>query len=198
MRRVSCSLASLLALLALLIIGCAGCTEDGADGGDGDGDGGTEGGVGNAYCEITQGWDPGWSALETDVLDLVNQYRAQGANCGSQGQKAPAPPLSMQANLRCAARVHSEDMDARSFFDHVNPSGEEPWDRFDRAGYTGWNAAGENIAAGSPDAAGTMAQWMGSDGHCANIMNPDFTEIGVGYYPGGQYGHLWTQTFGRR
>jgi uncharacterized protein YkwD len=41
-----------------------------------------------------------------------------------------------------------------------------------------------------------MDQWMGSDGHCANIMNPSFTEIGVGYYPGGQWGHLWTQNFG--
>ena len=38
---------------------------------------------------------------------------------------------------------------------------------------------------------------MSSDGHCANIRNPDFTEIDVGDYPGGQYGHLWTQVFGR-
>jgi uncharacterized protein YkwD len=37
---------------------------------------------------------------------------------------------------------------------------------------------------------------MGSDGHCSNIMS-DHTKIGVGYYPGGDFGHLWTQTFGR-
>lgn len=187
--------ASFLVVGVLSIPACTDAGDDGGSGGDGDGE---TGGVGNAYCESTDGWDPAWVQREEEVLALVNQYRAVGANCGSEGQKGPAAPLSMQANLRCAARVHSEDMDARGFFDHTNPSGEDPWDRFEKAGYTGWNAAGENIAAGSPDAAGTMDQWMGSDGHCANIMNPDFTEIGVGYFPGGQYGHLWTQTFGRR
>ena len=72
---------------------------------------------------------------------------------------------------------------------------ESPFDRMEMAGYS-YSWAGENIAAGSPDAAGTMDQWMGSDGHCSNIMSPNFTEIGVGYYPGGQWGHLWTQAFG--
>ncbi len=138
-----------------------------------------------------------WAQFERDVLTIVNMHRAQGATCGGQAM-APVPALSMQANLRCAARKHSEDMDARDYFSHISPDGEEPWDRFEKAGYTGWTAAGENIAAGSPDAAGTMEQWMGSPGHCTNIMNVDFTEIGVGYFPGGQWGHLWTQTFGRR
>jgi uncharacterized protein YkwD len=86
----------------------------------------------------------------------------------------------------------------REFFDHQNPDGESPWDRFEEAGYTNYRAAGENIAAGNAQAASTMQQWMNSDGHCANIMNPDFSEIGVGYYPGGSYGHLWTQAFGDR
>jgi uncharacterized protein YkwD len=85
-------------------------------------------------------------------------------------------------------------MSDRNFFDHTNPSGEGPAERVDAAGYD-WRGIGENIAGGSPDAEGTMQQWMGSDGHCANIMSPDFEEIGIGYHPGGQYGHLWTQVF---
>lgn len=149
----------------------------------------------NAYCEEVATWDPSFAQLELDVLAIVNQVRAQGANCGSEGSFGAAPPLTMHPALRCAARKHSKDMNDRMFFDHTNPSGESPWDRMEQAGYS-YSAAGENIAGGSPDAAGTMDQWMNSDGHCANIMNPNFAEIGVGYYPGGEWGTLWTQAFG--
>jgi uncharacterized protein YkwD len=150
------------------------------------------------YCEPAKTWDPAWKQLEEDVLALVNQRRAEGANCGAQGNFGPAGPLTMDPALRCAARMHSKDMNDRAFFDHTNPDGEPPWDRMGKAGYGNYSNAGENIAGGSADAAGTMDQWMNSDGHCANIMNPDFEHIGVGYYPGGQWGHLWTQVFGAK
>jgi uncharacterized protein YkwD len=150
------------------------------------------------YCEPAKSWDPAWKQLEEDILAAVNQVRAQGANCGAQGDFGPAGPLTMDPALRCAARMHSKDMNDRDFFDHTNPDGEPPWDRMGKAGYGNYSNAGENIAGGSPDAAGTMDQWMNSDGHCANIMNPDFEHIGVGYYPGGQWGHLWTQVFGAK
>lgn len=152
----------------------------------------------NANCADVAGWSPAWAQLELDVLEIVNVVRAAGANCGSKGAFGPAGPLTMDPALRCAARKHSADMAARNFFDHINPDGQTPWDRMGKAGYGGYSAAGENIAAGSPDAAGTMEQWMNSDGHCANIMNPDFEHIGVGYSTGGQYGHLWTQVFGAK
>ncbi len=152
----------------------------------------------SAYCLPVAGVDPAWKQLEEDVLVIVNEKRAQGADCGGEGMFGPAPPLTMEPHLRCAARKHSADMEARDFFDHTNPDGQSPWDRMDMAGYGAYSNAGENIAAGSPDAAGTMQQWMDSDGHCSNIMNPDFQHIGVGYHPGGQYGHLWTQVFGAK
>ncbi len=152
----------------------------------------------NAYCAPVGGWDPAWAQLELDVLELVNQVRAQGADCHGKGMFGPAGPLTMDPALRCAARKHSADMAARNFFDHTNPDGETPWDRMAKAGYGNYSNAGENIAAGSADAQGTMNQWLGSDGHCANIMNPAFQHIGVGYSTGGQYGHLWTQVFGAK
>lgn len=148
-----------------------------------------------AYCEPAAQWEPAWTELEEQVLTLVNQARAQGADCHTAGMFPATEPLRMDPALRCAARVHSADMAARDFFEHDNPSGESPFDRMDLAGYGDRSTAGENIAAGSPDAAGTMAQWLGSDGHCSNIMNPSFRDIGVGYHPGGEHGHLWTQTF---
>lgn len=154
--------------------------------------------AGVPYCSDAANWDPAWAQLEEDILTLVNQERAKGANCGSEGMFGPAGPLTMEPHLRCAARVHSKDMDDRNFFSHTNPDGEGPGQRIDKAQYGNYSTWGENIAAGSPNAAGTMNQWMGSDGHCANIMNPDFEHIGVGYHPGGQYGHLWTQVFGAK
>jgi uncharacterized protein YkwD len=60
------------------------------------------------------------------------------------------------------------------------------------AGYS-WASAGENIAGGSATAEDAVAQWMGSDGHCANIMSPDYVDIGVGYVDDAR---LWTQVFG--
>ena len=149
----------------------------------------------NAYCASVADWDGGHTQLENEILEIVNQRRAEGANCGSAGSFGPAGPLTMNPALRCAARVHSKDMVDRNFFDHTNPSGESPFQRMAEAGYN-YSTAGENIAAGNSTAAATMDQWMNSDGHCGNIMNPAFTELGVGYYPGGQYGHMWTQVFG--
>jgi uncharacterized protein YkwD len=149
----------------------------------------------NAFCDPVASWDASWSTLEQQILDIVNQRRSEGADCHSQGVFGPAGALTMNPALRCAARVHSKDMVDQNYFDHTGPNGDTPGDRIDAAGYL-WSTWGENIAAGNSTAAATMDQWMNSDGHCANIMNPAFSEIGVGYYPGGSYGHYWTQAFG--
>jgi uncharacterized protein YkwD len=166
------------------------------------GSGGT-GGAGGAggeevpdepYCAVTANWDPEHAALEEEIVVLVNQYRAEGANCGGE-EMPPVGPLTMDPNLRCAARVHTKDMADRDFFDHDNPDGDGPSERMEAAGYDG-RTWGENIAGGRATAEETMEQWMNSPGHCVNIMGEDYTLIGVGYYPGGEYRHLWTQTFG--
>lgn len=149
-----------------------------------------------AYCDDVADWGDSAISLEEEVLEIVNMHRAAGANCGSEGSFAPTEPLTMNPNLRCAARKHTLDMVDRNYFSHNSPEGDGPSVRIDAAEYD-WSTWGENIARGSSDAEGTMEQWMGSDGHCANIMNPSFTEIGVGYVAGGEFGHTWTQVFGR-
>jgi uncharacterized protein YkwD len=145
------------------------------------------------YCQDVAGWSLQWSMLEQEVLDLVNEERAAGGSCGMQSFP-PSGPLTMEARLRCAARVHSKDMNDRDFFSHFNPDGEGPSDRVDQTGYL-WTSVGENIASGYPTAIEVMGAWLESSGHCANIRNPDFTELGIGYYAGGPYGSLWTQVF---
>lgn len=170
------------------------------DAGDGDGDGPQGDGDGDLSspdpltCADQEEWNAEWAALEDGILQLVNEERAQGAVCGGE-VFGPAEPLVMDAALRCAARLHSKDMADQDYFSHDSLDGRSPWDRIEDAGFEG-NASGENIAAGRGTAEETMEQWMGSSGHCANIMSPDTMFLGVGYYPGGEYGHLWTQTFG--
>ncbi len=136
---------------------------------------------------------PGWSAFEIRVVELTNQERAANG-C--------AVALVMNDKLHQAAHDHNADMIARDFFSHTNPDGEGPAERLAEVGYN-WSWLGENIAAGYPSSEAVMAGWMGSAGHRANILNCNFTEIGVGYVyaaddPGTeQWHHYWTQVFAR-
>lgn len=142
-------------------------------------------------------WPSAAQSFECEVLALVNEQRAKGAVCGGTSMGATSP-LVMHAELRSAARSHARNMADQGFFDHRDPEGREPADRVSAAGYE-WSAVGENIAAGSPTAAETMDQWMNSPGHCANIMDPTYEHLGVGYAdaPSSEYGHFWVQNFGR-
>ena len=65
-----------------------------------------------------------------------------------------------------------------------------------RAGYA-WSSAGENIAAGYPNAQSVVTAWLKSAGHCANIMNRSFTQAGLGQATGGRYGTYWTLDLAR-
>ena len=146
----------------------------------------------NAYCDDVAGWDANWISLENQVLELVNQRRAEGADCGDAGTFGPAEPLAMNAALRCAARNHSMDMGVRDYFDHYTPEGLGAAERLDQSGYAGSMWA-ENIAWGYATPEAVVSGWMHSPDHCANIMREQLTETGIGYYEGS----LWTQTFGR-
>ncbi|MGB1700951.1 MAG: CAP domain-containing protein, partial [Nannocystaceae bacterium] len=136
--------------------------------------------------------------FEEEVVALSNAARAMGATCGAAGEFPPAPALSMESRLRCAARRHSGAMGEDGFFAHDNPNtGSSPFDRIEDEGY-GFAAAGENIAAGYATAQDVVDGWLASDGHCANLMSASFSHIGVGfaYVEGSEYGHYWTQVFG--
>lgn len=133
------------------------------------------------------------------MLTRVNQYRAAGASCGSQGSFAPAPALTWNLMLTQAADSHSNDMVALNFFSHTGSSGSSAGQRISAAGYT-WNTYGENIAAGQASINEVVDGWMASAGHCANIMNAAFVDIGVACVPGTAsttYRTYWTMDLGR-
>lgn len=151
----------------------------------------------NAYCDPVADWPVDSKSFEEQVVALVNQRRAGGASCGGTVYGA-AGPLTMNAALRCAARVHDVDMITNNFFSHTGTGPTTPWQRIASAGYGAYTNAGENIAGGQATPAAVVTGWMNSPGHCVNIMNPAFKEIGVGHAAGGSYGHYWTQTFGAK
>jgi uncharacterized protein YkwD len=152
----------------------------------------------NTYCSSVISWPTAATDAEAQVLVLVNQRRAAGATCGTYGYKPPAPALTMNGALRCAARKHDKDMIANNFFSHTGTGPTTPWQRIASAGYGAYKAAAENIAAGQTTPSAVVTGWMNSPGHCNNIMNPALKEIGVGYATGGSYGHYWTQDFGAK
>jgi len=154
---------------------------------------------GSDVQQTDDNWPSDWISLEEQVFALVNEERAKGANCGSEGRFDPAPPLSLDTELRAAARGHSEDMGQKNYFSHDSKDGRDFMDRIEDAGYSGGGPWGENIAAGYGSPAEVIAGWMSSDGHCSNIMSAEYNEIGVGYAyeASSSYGHYWTQNFGR-
>jgi uncharacterized protein YkwD len=135
------------------------------------------------------------AAVSRRVLELVNQARAQPRRCGRRAFNATSP-LKLSGELANAAHAHSLDMATREYFDHQGPDGSTPASRITRAGYP-WQVVGENIAAGvaTPDEA--VDGWLQSPGHCENLMDPRFTDMGVAYVinPKNPSVIVWTQVF---
>ena len=127
--------------------------------------------------------------FESEVIELVNVER----------EARNLHPLSYNQELTVAARRHSQDMGDQNYFDHTSLDGKKFYERITDAGYH-YQTCGENIAAGLTTPATVVDGWMNSDGHRANILDPDYCDIGVGYATvgGSQYYHYWTQDFGRR
>jgi uncharacterized protein YkwD len=140
----------------------------------------------------------GLANFEADALRLVNQQRAAGASCGSRGSFAPAAALTWNAQLATAAYGHSRDMADNNYFSHDSLDGRTMADRINATGYA-WSTIGENIAAGYGSVQSVVSGWMASDGHCANLMNPRFTELGLACArnDASQYRIYWTQNLGR-
>jgi len=135
------------------------------------------------------------AAVSARVVELVNAARNHGRRCGSE-RFAAAPSLRVSQKLNEAAADHARDMARRKFFEHRGSDGSQPKDRVRRAGYQS-RLTGENIAYGPQSAEEVVAGWLASPGHCENIMDPRFQEIGVGFATGRKRGQIyWVQTFG--
>lgn len=121
------------------------------------------------------------ASVEQEVIKLINIERAN----------AGLPALKDDWELARVAEAKSQDMHDKNYFDHTSPTYGSPFDMMKAYGVT-YKAAGENIAKGQQSASDVVKAWMNSEGHRANILNKNFTHIGVGYVKDGNY---WTQMF---
>lgn len=162
-----------------------------------------------------------WDANEVYMLELVNRARAnpqaegqrygidltEELTAGELARLVPSEPLALNSKLTVAARLGSEDMAKRGFFDHVNPDGDDPTDRAKAQGYV--ESAGENIAAGYSSVEASHIAWLKSVGHRRNVLslhenfddNFHYDEFGAGFYfpESGErttYNSYYTQLFG--
>ena len=137
-----------------------------------------------------------WQTEGKQLLNLINTARGQARQCGTQAYTATTP-LAWNDTLASAANSHTRNMANGNFFDHLDHDGRTPGDRAELAGYIAKNI-GETIAAGLDTPRKVVDGWLASPGHCANLMNPQFRELGAAYAmdPKSDAGIYWTGLFG--
>jgi uncharacterized protein YkwD len=123
--------------------------------------------------------------VASEILALVNAERA----------RVGARPLVLNPRLAAAAQRHVEDLAVMRRLNHTGSDGSSVASRVRDAGYS-YRYVGENIAMGYPSVAAVMNGWMNSPGHRQNILNPNYTELGVAYRTGSG-GPYWVQVFGQ-
>nr|WP_254049095.1 CAP domain-containing protein [Clostridioides difficile] len=125
-----------------------------------------------------------FSAYQKEVVDLVNVERA----------KAGLNPLTLDSSISNVATKKSQDMIDNNYFSHNSPTYGSPFDMLKKFGIS-YKTAGENIAMGQKTPKEVVNAWMNSEGHRKNIMNPNFSKIGVGVAQKSGGSIYWTQIF---
>ena len=125
-----------------------------------------------------------FSSYQQQVLDLVNAERA----------KRGISALTLDSSLSSVATKKSQDMIDKNYFDHTSPTYGSPFDMMKQFGIS-YRSAGENIAKGQKTPQEVVDAWMNSEGHRKNILNPNFTNLGVGIAKDSNKTTYWTQMF---
>ncbi|MGD8451763.1 MAG: CAP domain-containing protein [Phycisphaerae bacterium] len=137
------------------------------------------------------------TVLDCDVPDLAETWAAEVLQLVNEERAANGlAPVTANATLTAQAEQYACEMVYYDFFAHVNPvTGSTLPDRSEEFGYV-YQVIGENLAAGPRTPSDVMTAWMNSEGHRENILDPRFTELGVGVREGGEYDLYWVQEFG--
>jgi uncharacterized protein YkwD len=136
--------------------------------------------------------------VAVQVLRLVNAARATPRLCGRRPLQA-APALRLDTALSAAALAHALDMLRYGYFDHAGHDGSTPGTRVAANGYR-YQLVGENIAEGPQTPREVVQGWIDSPGHCLNIMDPRFTDMGLAFAANasGPPRIEWVQEFAER
>jgi uncharacterized protein YkwD len=112
-----------------------------------------------------------------NVLRIMNEYRAQEA----------LPPLDLEKRLAQAAGDRMQHMEDEGYWSHTSPEGMSPFTWVKVRAYP-FSKVGENLATGFETARVLVDSWMESPGHRANIMSPDFEDVGISIIEGSTQG----------
>lgn len=154
------------------------------------------------------------SIQQKKLLTAINKARSIKRDCypddDSRGIMGPSPRLYWNNELYASALEHSTDLAKSDTFSHYGSGTEyditgngKPslfYERIVANGYSNYYSVGENIAGGQETLDEVMKAWLKSPGHCENIMNPNYTEVGVAIVTEADstYGIYWTQNFGSK
>jgi len=153
------------------------------------------------------------SITQEEILKAINEARSVARDCNDgKGWTEAAQPLTWNSELYAAAYEHSNDMAESNNFSHlgsgttfdITGSNNEKASKFNERikanGYVEYRTIGENIAGGQESIEEVLTAWLTSPAHCTNIMNNNFSEIGVAIVsnPDSEFGIYWTQNFGSK
>ena len=157
-------------ILLLLLVACGGGSSGSSSSGNEDSS------TGDSATETEETTDI--EEFASQMVAQINAVRSEARSCGTSGDFDAADPVIWNDLLALAAEWHSEDMAENDFFSHTGSDGSDIGERLETAGYSA-SAWGENIAAGYGSIEAVVTGWVSSPGHCVNIMNPNFSEIGA-------------------
>ncbi len=130
--------------------------------------------------------------VKEEMVTLINRARSSRHRCGRNRFHA-ASRVRWNSRLARAALEHSRDMARNNFLGHTGSDGSSVGERLTGFGYA-WSSVAENISGGRQTSEEAVSAWLKSPDHCANMMNPNFTEIGAACFrnSSSEYGTYWT------
>ena len=130
--------------------------------------------------------------IQKNMVRLINDARKDQHRCGNR-TFSPAGDVLWNPKLGSAALNHARDMAQNDMLSHTGSDGSKVSARIQKAGYR-WRVVAENIAGGHQSSESVVSTWLDSPGHCANLMDPDVTEIGAACFRRSEstYGTYWT------
>jgi len=134
-------------------------------------------------------------SLSGGVLSYATNTSPDGLLASTNVERVSngAGAITINQQLTSAAQAKADDMAARNYWSHNTPDGQEPWVFVRSSGYT-YQAVGENLAYGFGTSEATVAGWMNSPTHRANMLNSNYTEVGFGIANSANYQQTGGQT----
>jgi len=151
------------------------------------------------------------NTTEREILEVINEARAKARDCNDgKGLVGPSVALTWNSELYASAYEHSNDLATSDTFSHLGSGTDSDItgsnlgkasrfnERMKTNGYVNYRIIGENIAGGQETIESALKSWLASPAHCTNIMESEFTEIGVAVVVNtdSKYRVYWTQNFG--